>query len=102
MMVFVAGGFLLLLFDPVVRKTGPAPTLWILLLVAFSLSFLTVRALAANPFLVRLVGILHRLGIMIALILSLANKTNVGAWLGGLAVLVPLLILAFSLLGYPF
>lgn len=97
--------FLLPLFDPEVRRTGPAPSTWrvaaiamitIVLLVgldqavsAAGLALLVLGALAA--------GILLFLGIISALA---APTAAVGAELGGIgALLVPLTYAAWSLLG---
>ena len=105
LIVIAAGTFLLPLFDPVVRKSGPAPSLWKVALAAFFLILLMLWANVVDFYSivgVIFVGILPVLGITIGLILSLANQTSVGAWLGGLAVLVPLLLLAISLLGFGF
>ena len=105
LMMVAAGSFLLPLFDPAVRRLGPAPSLWkVMLVVSLLCLFMAVSGIMVrNAFAVVFIGIVPAsLGILVGLMLTLANLTNAGSWLGGLAVLVPLFILAFSLLGYPF
>ena len=105
LIVIAAGVFLLPLFDPIVRKSGPAPSLWKVALAAFFVILLMLWANVVDFYSILgviFVGILPVLAITIGLILSLANQTNVGAWLGGVVVLLPLLLLAISLLGYRF
>lgn len=106
LIVFAAGVFLLPVFDPAVRKTGPAPSLWKIVLGSFCLAVLMISAgiVDFSSFVgVWFVGIFPAMVALIGLISSLLpDMTNVGAWLGGLAVLLPLFILAISLLGYPF
>lgn len=99
-----AGAFLLPVFDPQVRKPGPAPSVW---KVATVTCFLTVLMVVASEFVYPLlVAILFAallcLGVAIALILVLANKTQAGAWLGAVSILMPFLVLIMTLFGFNF
>lgn len=103
------GTFLLPLLDPIVRRAGPAPTLWKVALAAFSLVLL---AMLADYLIGR--GSFFGLGTLlfgsfasavlagIGLILALLNLRDAGAWLGGLGVVLQAFILiAWWLLGTP-
>jgi hypothetical protein len=105
MMIVAAGVFLLPLFDPVMRKRGPAPSFWKVTSTALLLSlFMIWQGLVDFYSLlgVLFVGILPGLGIVIGLILSLWGQAELGAWLGGLAVLLPLWLWVFLLFGFQF
>jgi hypothetical protein len=105
MIVVAAGVFLLPLFDPVMRKRGPAPPFWKVASTALLLSlFMIWQGLVDFYSLlgVLFVGILPGLGIAIGLILSLWGRPELGAWLGGLAVLLPIWLWVFLLFGFQF
>ncbi|HJR79179.1 MAG TPA: hypothetical protein VJ821_03835 [Anaerolineales bacterium] len=107
--VGTGGIFFLPLFDPVVRRAGPAPSLGMLALVALCLAVLTVLIdylLGGGSFfgLLTLIfgSIASALLVGAGMILTLANVTAPGAWLGGLAVLLEACIVAaWWLLGRP-
>jgi hypothetical protein len=103
--VIAAGSFLLPLFDPAVRKSGPAPSVWKVILTALLLSLLMAWSHVVDFYSivgVIFVGILPTLGVMIGLIFSLTNRMLLGAWLGGVIVLLPPLLLAIWLIGLHF
>lgn len=97
-----AGVFALPLFDPAARRSGPAPTVWKVLLAAagalamIALAFTLISRSGAHLGLALLIlgafsgAILAGLG----LLLSLAGRDGPGAWLGALG-----LVLAFLGLG---
>lgn len=109
LVIGTAGIFFLPLFDPAVRRTGPAPALWKVALTAFALMLLALLAdyligggsffgLAALIFGSFASAALAGLG----LILTLLNLRDAGAWLGGLAILLELFtVAAWGLLGTP-
>jgi hypothetical protein len=102
LLIFVpAGVFLLPLFDATVRKTGPAPSSWKVALAAFFLSLLIIWANVFRSPVGIFVLILPGMGVILGLMLSLSSEKNLGtgAWVGGLAVLVPFFLLAILLLG---
>jgi len=104
-----AGVFFLPLFDPAVRRAGPAPALWKVALAAFSLTLLTILAdyligSGSNFGLVTLILGSFASAVLagIGLILALLNLTAVAAWLGGLGiVLQAFIVTAWWLLGTP-
>jgi hypothetical protein len=102
---FVPGGvFLLPLFDPAVRKDGPAPASWIVAPVAFVLGLLVIRStLFHSPF-GMLISPLVVLGILLGVLLSLSKGRNVadGAWVGGLFALLTLFLTAMLLINFYF
>lgn len=84
-----AGVFLLPLFDPLVRRVGPAPALWKVALVAVSLALLALLAdyLVSGGFQFGLLGLIFGsiaalLLVGVGLILALANLQLAGAWVG--------------------
>jgi hypothetical protein len=100
-LIWASGGlFLLPLFDPAVRKTGPAPSRWKIAVTALALSvlyaFLFLRAGSNDSWesLLRVAlmpripfvpsGVLLVLGLVVALF---APRAITGSWLGGVGIL---------------
>lgn len=109
LVISTAGVFLLPFFDPRARKEGPAPTPWKVAVVAFALLLLSllVDYLSARGYLLGLVTLI--LGSVTALVLivlgsvlGLSRFETIGAWAGGLGLLVEgFAALAWLLLGKP-
>lgn len=112
-LVFLAVGtggvFFLPLFDPAVRRMGPTPSLGKMILVALTLTVLAILVdymVGGGSFfgLLTLVFGSIAAGILVGagIILVLVSLTAVGAWLGGLALVLEVFILvAWWLLGTP-
>lgn len=97
--VGTAGIFFLPLFDPAVRRAGPAPSLGMVALVAACLTVLAVLAdylIGGGSFFGLLTLIFGSIGagLLVGIGLLLANLTAAGAWLGGLALILQVFILA--------
>jgi hypothetical protein len=102
-LVVIPGGiFLLALFDPAVRKGGPAPSLWKVTLAALFLSLLITRSDLYLPLFWYLIPAGIGYGILLGLTLSLSAEKNIehGAWIGGLSILIPIFTVAMLLLGF--
>jgi hypothetical protein len=104
-----AGIFLLPLFDPFVRTAGTAPTLWKVVLVAISLALLAMLAdyLLSGGYMFGLLTLIFgsissAVLVGAGLILALANLPQIGAWAGGLGLLLQAFVsLTWWLLGTP-
>ena len=107
-LIYAAPGvFLLPLFDPLVRKTGPAPSRGKMVLVALSLTLVIILIDRLFP-VQNLFGLLtFWIGTIASIvltglgtILTVGNLTSVGAWLGGLGLMLfPSIIIAGRLVG---
>jgi hypothetical protein len=106
-----AGIFLLPLFDPAVRKTGIAPSVWKVLLISLGLGVITLLVdyilntqIGGDPGLLTLIfgSILAAVLVGAGLILVLINLQVPGAWIGGLGLpLQAIVALIWMLLGRP-
>lgn len=111
LIVAAPGVFLLPLFDPLIRKRGPAPSRGKMVLVALCLTLIiiVIDGLAAHGnnfgFLTFIIGAsVSMVFAGLGAILALGNLTSVGAWLGGLGLMLfPLIMIAGRLIagGFP-
>jgi hypothetical protein len=107
LVIGTAGVFLLPLFDPAVRQAVPAPSVAKVVLVAVPLTVLAILVdylLGGGSFFGLLTLIFGSIAsavlVGVGMILALVNLTAVGAWLGGLGlVLEALIVAAWWLLG---
>jgi hypothetical protein len=99
--LFGAGVFLLPLFDPAVRDTGPAPSPGKVVLTAVILTAIVFRFVYLGAF--GHVELPYEFPLIFSyalagsgMLFSLANRTDVGAWLGGVGImLLPLYVPAY-------
>jgi hypothetical protein len=106
--LFGAGVFLLPLFDPAVRNTGPAPSPGKVVLTAVILTAIVFRFVYLGAF--GHVELPYEFPLIFSyalagsgMLFSLANRTDVGAWLGGVGIMllpfyVPAYIFILSLI----
>ena len=106
--LFGAGIFLLPLFDPTVRNVGPAPSRWKVELIALILTVLIFRFVYLGAF--GRVELPYEFPLIISYVLiglgmlfSLADRSEMGAWLGGIGIMllpfyVPAYIFILSLI----
>jgi hypothetical protein len=107
--VGTAGVFFLPLFDPIIRRAGIAPDVRKVVLIAITLAILAVVAdylLAGGSFFGLLALIVGSIGAALmvgaGVILTLVGLTAIGAWLGGLGLMLEAcILLAWWLLGAP-
>jgi hypothetical protein len=99
--VFASGVFLLPVFDPAVRKPGPAVSIWkVMLGTIFIFIIVAITRIGGNSW----EGEFFRFAVLpaglaiIGLILSLTKLKNAGAWLGGLAIMLTFFLLVLSLI----
>lgn len=109
LVICCAGVFLLPILDPRVRREGPAPTIWKVAVIGLALTILSllIDYFFARGYLLGLVSLIlssiAALVLVVAgLILALIGLQAIGAWTGGLGLLVEgLAALAWLLLGKP-
>ena len=90
-----AGVFLLPIFDPIVRKIGPAPSPWKVALAALPVAIVVIRMYGYSSFLFWSVQLppdfplnVACTVIAIGILLSLFRQDKAGAWLGALGLML--------------